>query len=278
MRATGSCRVRRSKPGARGAWCARGRAGAAQARAPWVSTSETSEGAVYPAQHRQRRLDRRFRGRRNRWPAAGRRPFEKLPFRVSAPSPRPSLVTAEAGRVGARSKRDGPRADAGHCCRAGICGPVSRSLALCRRSRTCARIEVGDGSVDDELRGRRPISQQRTVHLNQARSARQTLAPSLLGHSIGRLGGRDARDRDDRLYTAHRLGIVQVPWTPSTRLVERLSLTADRQPARLYAFTVEDPGLPDGPQPRYTAKWDHRPEVVAVIRPSRAIRRTHARL
>jgi hypothetical protein len=84
------------------------------------------------------------------------------------------------------------------------------------------------------------------------------IAPSLMGHSIGRWEG-DTLVIDTVAFTPHDVGILFLPSGPGKHLFERLTLTADRT-ALDYTFTIEDPAVLAAPV-SYTARWNHRPDL-----------------
>ncbi len=98
----------------------------------------------------------------------------------------------------------------------------------------------------------------RTVHLDQAEHPAD-LAPSPLGHSIGRWEG-ETLIIDSIGFEPHITGIgFGVPSGLGKHLVERLTLTEDRLGLQ-YELTVEDPEYLSAPA-TYTAVWAHRPEL-----------------
>jgi hypothetical protein len=163
-----------------------------------------------------------------------------------------SLPLTEAGRTvqaETRSRVQSPGVAGG-----GICAPFAPlMLSISPDLRT---IEVGEASVvmSFEAVG---MSQQRIVHLDQAEHP-AGVAPSILGHSIGRWAGATLVI-DTVAIAPHPLGNTVLPSTPSTHLVERLTLTQDRRRLE-YAFTLEDPEYLAAPF-SYTAIWDHRPDL-----------------
>jgi hypothetical protein len=112
-------------------------------------------------------------------------------------------------------------------------------------------IEVGDASVVMRFEAQ-GLNLERIVHLDQAEHP-PDLAPSIMGHSIGRWEG-DSLVIDTVGIAPHPLG-----WSPSARLIERLTLTEDRMHLE-YVFTIEDPEYLAEPV-AYTAMWNHRPDL-----------------
>jgi hypothetical protein len=102
----------------------------------------------------------------------------------------------------------------------------------------------------------------RVIHLDLAAHPGD-VAPSLLGHSIGKWEGATLVI-DTVAFAPHEIGIgFGVPSGVGKHLVERLTLTEDRLQVR-YEVTVEDPEYLARPQ-TYTAVWDHRPELAAPV-------------
>ena len=101
------------------------------------------------------------------------------------------------------------------------------------------------------------LQQRRVVHMDRAAHP-AGLAPSIVGHSIGRWEG-DTLIVDTVGIAPHLTGSFVVPSTASTHIVERLTLTADRRQLE-YTLTVEDPAHFTSPI-SYTALWDHRPDL-----------------
>jgi hypothetical protein len=131
----------------------------------------------------------------------------------------------------------------------GICEPFPPPpLSFIPDLRT---IEVGDASVVMRFEAE-GLNLERIVHLDQAEHP-PTLAPSVMGHSIGRWEG-ESLVIDTVGIAPHPLG-----WSPSARLIERLTLTADRMYLE-YALTIEDPEYLAEPGV-YTATWNHRPDL-----------------
>jgi len=137
----------------------------------------------------------------------------------------------------------------------GICEPFPPPiLSIFPDLRT---IEVNDATVAMRFEGAVGLNMERVVYLNQEHPA--DVAPSLMGHSIGRFEG-ETLVIDTVAFTPHHVGVLFLPSGPSKHLVERLTLSADR--LRLeYSFTVEDTDILTAPL-SYTATWDHRPDLM----------------
>jgi hypothetical protein len=136
----------------------------------------------------------------------------------------------------------------------GICEPFPPPvLSIFPDLRT---IEVDDTTVTMRFEGAVGVDMQRVVHLNQPHPP--DVAPSLMGHSIGRFEG-DSLVIDTVAFTPHHVGVLFMPSGPKKRLVERLTLKPDRLQLE-YSFTVEDPDILTAPL-SYTALWDHRPDL-----------------
>lgn len=118
-------------------------------------------------------------------------------------------------------------------------------------------IEIGDFTVimRFEAQGQQLT---RTIHLDQADHAAD-VAPSLLGHSIGRWEG-ETLVVDTVAFAPHPIGVVfAVPSGPNKHLVERLTLAADRRHLR-YDLTIEDPAGLTAPA-SLSMQWEYRPDL-----------------
>jgi hypothetical protein len=136
----------------------------------------------------------------------------------------------------------------------GICEPFPPPiLSIFPDVRT---IEVDDATVTMRFEGAVGVDMQRVVHMNQGHPAE--VAPSLMGHSIGRWDG-ETLVIDTVAFTPHRVGVLFLPSGPGKHLVERLTLSSDRLRLQ-YEFTVEDPDVLTATM-SYTATWDHRPDL-----------------
>jgi hypothetical protein len=136
----------------------------------------------------------------------------------------------------------------------GICEPFPAPLlAIFPDLRT---IEVNDATVTMRFEGAVGVSMERVVHMNREHPA--AVAPSLMGHSIGRWEG-ETLVVDTISFTPHRVGGLFFPSGPDKHLVERLTLTPDRL-GLTYSFTLEDPSMLASPA-SYSATWDHRPDL-----------------
>ena len=162
-----------------------------------------------------------------------------------------SWPLTEAGRAAAEQSRS----NAASVAALGICEPFPPpTLAIFPDLRT---IEVNDATVVLRFEGAVGVPMERVVHLTEADHP-AGVAPSLMGHSIGRWEG-ETLVIDTVAFTPHRVGVFFFPSGPSKHLVERLTLTKDR--LRLdYAFTLEDADALAAPV-SYTAAWDHRPDL-----------------
>lgn len=136
----------------------------------------------------------------------------------------------------------------------GICEPFPPPvLSIFPDLRT---IEVGATTIVLRFEGAVGVDMERVVHLNQPHPA--DVAPSLMGHSIGRFEG-DTLVVDTVAFTPHHVGVLFMPSGPGKHLIERLTLSPDRLQLE-YSFTVEDPDILTAPL-TYTATWDHRPDL-----------------
>ena len=98
----------------------------------------------------------------------------------------------------------------------------------------------------------------RAVHLDQTAHP-AGVAPSLLGHSIGRWEGQTLVV-DTVAFEPHVVGImIGVPSSPAKHLVERFTLTPDRLHLR-YDVTVEDPQRLTAPA-SLSVQWEYRPDL-----------------
>jgi hypothetical protein len=106
------------------------------------------------------------------------------------------------------------------------------------------------------------VEAARVIHLDLAAHP-ANVAPSLLGHSIGRWEGATLVV-DTVGFAPHDIGIgFGIPSGVGKHLVERLTLTEDRLQLR-YEVTIEDPEYLAAPQ-TYAALWDHRPELKSAV-------------
>jgi uncharacterized protein DUF6152 len=164
-----------------------------------------------------------------------------------------SLPLTEAGRAAAEDARS--RFNAESVAVLGICEPFPPpTLAIFPDLRT---IEVNDATVVMRFEGGVGVIMERVVHLNQDDHPAD-VAPSLMGHSIGRWEG-ETLVIDTVAFSPHPAGVFFLQSGPRKHLVERLTLTADRLNLE-YAFTLEDPDLFAEPA-SYTATWNHRPDL-----------------
>ena len=137
----------------------------------------------------------------------------------------------------------------------GICEPFPPPiLSVFPDLRT---IEVNDETVAMRFEGAVGLAMERIVHLDQDEHPAD-VAPSLMGHSIGRWEG-ETLVIDTVAFSPHAVGVLFFPSGPSKRLVERLTVMPDRVRME-YVFTLEDPATLAAPV-SYTATWDHRPDL-----------------
>lgn len=118
-------------------------------------------------------------------------------------------------------------------------------------------IEIGDSTVvmRFEAQGQNVT---RTVHLDQTQHPAD-VAPSLVGHSIGRWEG-ETLVVDTIAFAPHPIGIaIAVPSGPRKHLVERLALAPDRRHLR-YDLTIEDPAGLTAPA-SLSSQWEYRPDL-----------------
>ncbi len=98
----------------------------------------------------------------------------------------------------------------------------------------------------------------RVVHLDQTTHP-PGVAPSLLGHSIGRWEGQSLVV-DTVAFEPHVVGImIGVPSGPEKHLVERFTPTPDRLHLR-YDLTIEDPLRLTAPA-SLSVQWEYRPDL-----------------
>ena len=158
----------------------------------------------------------------------------------------PFTETARAALVAAASE---PNAILGIC--ADYPPPLLSIFADLRE------IEIGDSTVvmRFEAQGQ---NLTRVVHFDQAQHP-ANVAPSLLGHSIGRWEG-ETLVIDTIAFAADPVGIsIGVASGPNKHVVERLALAADRRHLR-YDLTIEDPAGLTGPA-SLSMQWDYRPDL-----------------
>ena len=118
-------------------------------------------------------------------------------------------------------------------------------------------IAIGDSAVvmRFEAQGQ---NVERVVHLDQSAHPAD-VAPSLMGHSIGRWDN-GSLVIDTVAFAPHSIGITfAVPSGPAKHLVERLTLAADRRHLR-YELTLEDPLGLTAPA-SINMQWDYRPDL-----------------
>ena len=164
-----------------------------------------------------------------------------------------SWPLTEAGRAAAAEARS--RVNSESVAVLGICEPFPPpTLAIFPDLRT---IEVNDSTVVMRFEGGVGVIMERVVHLNQDDHPAD-VAPSLMGHSIGRWEG-ETLVIDTVAFFPHPAGVFFYASGPSKHLVERLTLTEDRLHLE-YAFTIEDADVFAEPA-SYTATWSHRPDL-----------------
>ncbi len=118
-------------------------------------------------------------------------------------------------------------------------------------------IEIGDTTVvmRFEAQGQNEV---RLVHLDQTHHP-AGVAPSLLGHSIGRWEGKTLVI-DTVAFVSHPVGVtLGVVSGPNKHLVERLTLAEDRRHLH-YAVTLEDPSALTAPA-SLNSLWEYRPDL-----------------
>jgi hypothetical protein len=161
-----------------------------------------------------------------------------------------ALQLTEAGAAALREElADGAFAAMGHC------EPIPPPLlTLVGQQRS---IEVSDTTVvirfDEE--GQDIVQ---VVHLDQ-KTHPADVAPTVMGHSIGRWEGQTLVI-DTVGFTPHHWGVtILVPSGPRKHLVERLTLAEDRR-SLVYEYTLEDPDYLTVPD-TYGIRWDYRPDL-----------------
>jgi hypothetical protein len=136
----------------------------------------------------------------------------------------------------------------------GICEPFPPPiLSIFPDQRT---IEINDTTVRLRFEGAVGVNMERVVYMDREHPA--DVAPSLMGHSIGRWEG-ETLVIDTIGFTPHHVGVMFFQSGPAKHLVERLTLAPDRLGLE-YSFTIEDPEILASPV-TYTATWDHRPDL-----------------
>ncbi|HVS24432.1 MAG TPA: DUF6152 family protein [Gammaproteobacteria bacterium] len=118
-------------------------------------------------------------------------------------------------------------------------------------------IEIGDSTVvmRFEAQGQNVA---RIVHLDQPVHP-AGVAPSLLGHSIGRWEGQTLVV-DTVAFEPHAVGVmIGAPSGPQKHLVERFTLAEDRRHLR-YDVSIEDPLTLTMPA-SLSVQWEYRPDL-----------------
>ena len=117
-------------------------------------------------------------------------------------------------------------------------------------------IAIGDSTISMRFEAQGQ-DVTRVIHLDPAHPA--NVAPSLLGHSIGRWEGQTLVV-DTVAFAPHPIGIgIAVPSGPSKHLVERFALAEDRRHLR-YDLTIEDPAGLTAPA-SLSSQWEYRPDL-----------------
>ena len=235
-------------PGARVSVRAHPGRGGAGSRAVGIVVTAT-DGTIYPLN-----VDARVAIRHTQVPAAGiagRWAPTVESFSDVLPALRSWPLTA-AGQAAAAEA--GVRSASGSVSTLGICEPFPPPvLSIFPDLRT---IEIGDETVTMRFEGAVGVNMERLVYLNREHPA--ALAPSLMGHSVGRWEG-ETLVIDTVGFAPHPVGTMFLPSSPGKHLVERLTLTPDRLQLK-YAITIEDPEILVSPA-SFTATWDHRPDL-----------------
>jgi len=236
-------------PGARVAVRAHPGRGGPRARAVGLVVT-TGDGTVYPLNTDARLAIRAAtvpaRGIAGRWAPT----LESFNGVMAATR---SWPLTEAGRVA--SAQAASRFNAADVAVLGICAPFPPPvLSVFPDVRT---IEVNGERVSMRFEGAVGLPMERVVHLDQDEHPAD-VAPSLMGHSVGRWEG-ETLVIDTVAFSPHAVGVMFFPSGPSKHLVERLTLAPDRLRME-YVFTLEDPTILAGPV-SYTATWDHRPDL-----------------
>ena len=118
-------------------------------------------------------------------------------------------------------------------------------------------IEIGDATVTMRFEAQGQ-DVTRVIHLDQAQHP-TNVAPSLLGHSIGRWDGQTLVV-DTIGFAPHPIGDwIAVPSGPSKHLVERFALAEDRRHLR-YDLTIDDPAGLTAPA-SLSSLWEYRPDL-----------------
>ncbi len=158
----------------------------------------------------------------------------------------PQLPFTEAGRAAQAARKRDPGTNLG------ICEPFPPPwLSGFPDLRT---LEIGEKTVAMRFVAQ-GLHLQRVVHLDQNEHPKN-VAPSLLGHSIGRWEG-ETLVIDTVAFSSDPT--VLGPSSPSKHLVERLMLAEDRRHLS-YEFTLTDPDYLAVPISTHST-WDYRPDL-----------------
>jgi len=167
---------------------------------------------------------------------------------------RRSWPLTEAGRAAQTARRE-KVAQSPELASFGICEPLPPPLqSIFPDLRT---IEIGGSTVVMRTEGAVGVRMERVVHLDQSEHP-ANVAPSMMGHSIGRWEGQTLVI-DTVAFEPSSMGLIFQPSSSAKHLVERLSLAEDRRHLQ-YTFTLEDREFLAGTA-SYTATWDYRPDL-----------------
>ena len=204
----------------------------------------TSNGAVLPLDH-----DGRSSGAESlsgRW-APTLASFQEFLFG------RAPVSLTDAGRAAVAEIRGGPPQATAVC--DALPPPILTAVNVLRT------IEIDETSVIMRF-DYSGVEVERVIHLDEEAHPAD-VAPSLLGHSIGRWEG-ETLVIDTSAYTPHAVGVSGgVPSGPRKHTIERLELTEDRQHLR-YEITIEDADYLEDPV-TYSALWQYRPDLEASV-------------
>ena len=155
----------------------------------------------------------------------------------------------DAGRAAVAEIRSGPPQAAAVC--EALPPPLLAAVNMIRN------IEIEETSVVMRF-DYSGVDVERIIRLDEETQPAD-VAPSLLGHSIGRWEG-ETLVIDTTAYAPHPVGVsLGVPSGPRKRTVERLELTEDKQHLR-YEIVLEDSDYLESPV-TYSALWQYRPDL-----------------